>query len=171
MLIFIKDYEETMNFKMPENPTKKKINEDGSFYVPSSAESSIDGKRKPFTTLTECDTEQTNGDMDIDFEPPVASTCNFKQLRAKIKSQQNDMDFEPSSSSTCNYKNLRSQKETHERLLETILDETDADTSSADLKKEKLLTNFLSKCLYFLVTKKYFKFLSFFNDFYLLHKE
>ena len=140
----------SLNDKTVEIQMKKKYNDGSLFIYPSSADNSLDGKRKPLRSLSDRDSERSNspiisGDSsDIDFDPPMmASTCNFKQLKAKMKPQQNELDFEPPSSSTCDFKNFRAQKETHERLLETILDETDVNISNADLEKEKLLTKFL----------------------------
>ena len=132
----------------------KKTNEDGSLFMyPTSAENSMDNKRKPFRTLTESSSDERSNSPTVnadisDFDPPMmASTCNFKQLRANMKPGTTAavMQFEPPSSSTCNFKNLKASKDSHERLLETILDTTDADTTEnqSDMEKEKLFNKFL----------------------------
>lgn len=135
--------------KQPKQQGGKKYNEDGSLFVyPNSADSSLDIKRKPFQELAVPSANPAD-QSDIDFDPPImASTCNFKQLRAKEKASK-DVEFEPSSSSTCNFKNMKAKMDKereHERLLETILDTTDADTdenSSESIEKEKLFNKFL----------------------------
>lgn len=143
--------------QQPKQQGSKKYNEDGSLFVyPNSADSSLDNKRKPFQELAVPSVDQS----DIDFDPPMmASTCNFKQLRAKEKASK-DVEFEPSSSSTCNFKNMKAKMDKereHERLLETILDTTDADTdenSSESIEKEKLFNKFLGNVPQFDQQKK-----------------
>ncbi len=125
----------------------KKYNEDGSLFVypTSSADTSLENansnKRKPLRVLSEQEVSE-----EIEFDPPMmASTCNFKQMKNKLKSEDMD-DFEPSAASTCNYKNFRNPGRDAQvmegKLLETILDETDCDESN--LEKEKLFANIKS---------------------------
>jgi hypothetical protein len=128
-----------------ETKTSKKYNEDGSLFV---YENSIDhNKRKALKVLADHSMDaplMTMSPSTIDFEPPMASTCNFKQLKNKM------ISFDPVSSSTCNLKNILNNNNkpqndnASERLLETILDETDLD-DQCDLEKEKLLTMHLNK--------------------------
>ena len=107
-------------------------------------EDSIDeeNKRKPLKTLSEKPVEvESSPCTKLEFEPDpfMASTCNYKQFTAKI----GNVDFVPSSSSTVNFKQLRAQNE--KALLETILDETVSNQSSAESEKEKLLMMHLDK--------------------------
>lgn len=155
--IFADQQTSMINHEKPKGT--KKYNEDGSLFVyPNSADNSLDGnsRRKPLQVLSEhsltsagpvlSNSTLANENSEIDFDPPVmASTCNFKQLRSQMKSDKPDLQFDPSSSSTCNLKNLKAGKTEHERLLETILDTTDADIdeNSSDMEKEKLFNKFL----------------------------
>lgn len=154
--IFADKEESLVNQDKQPKQGSKKYNEDGSLFVyPNSADSSLDNKRKPFQELAVPSSNPAD-QSDIDFEPPMmASTCNFKQLRAQAKEKAKDVEFEPSSSSTCNFKNMKAKldkEREHERLLETILDTTDADTdenSSESIEKEKLFNKFLGNASQF----------------------
>ncbi len=127
----------------------KKYNEDGSLFVypTSSADSSLENngnKRQPLRVLSEQVSDE------IEFDPPMmASTCNFKQMKSRLKSEEMG-DFEPAAASTCNYKNLRAGGRDAQvmegKLLETILDETDHDVS--ELEKERLFANIKGKLVF-----------------------